>query len=138
MLKGLAKKYLPLAGAALGNMVVPGLGGLAGSQLSSAAGRAFGLELEGLSPEDQEFEVNRRYVRTAEEAVKQAMNAPSTLPPQDIAKQALIKAAQIHAPGLMTGAQSGVQSGYSQAPRHYRSHSGRWIRRGRTIILLGV
>jgi hypothetical protein len=29
----------------------------------SAGGRMFGLELEGLSPEDQEFEVARRVVK---------------------------------------------------------------------------
>ncbi len=36
-----------------------------GSKLATAAGNLFGLELEGMSPEDQEFEVARRFVRFA-------------------------------------------------------------------------
>lgn len=56
-LKGVAKKALPIAGAALGNMIVPGVGGAIGGKLASAAGSMFGLELEGLSQEDREFEV---------------------------------------------------------------------------------
>ena len=48
MLKSVAKKALPIAGAALGNMIVPGLGGMVGGKLASAAGNAFGLELENV------------------------------------------------------------------------------------------
>jgi len=68
LLKGAAKQVLPtLAGAAV---TLVG-GGMIGSELGSAAGDAFGLELEGLSPEDGEYEVARRFVRIAGEA-KQA------------------------------------------------------------------
>jgi hypothetical protein len=137
MLKGLAKKYLPIAGAALGNMFVPGLGGMVGGKLASAAGRAFGLELEGLSPEDQEFEVNRRYVRTATEAAKQASAAPISAPPEAVAKQALTVAAQKHAPGLVAGTPPGAAA--SMVADHRRGRrSGRWLRRGRMIILFGA
>src|SRR5262249_27179855 len=63
-LKSVARGALPAAGAALGS-VVPGVGTAIGGTLASTAGRALGLELEGLSPEDREFEVARRFVRLA-------------------------------------------------------------------------
>ncbi len=138
MLKGLAKRYLPIAASALGNLAVPGLGGLAGGQLASAAGRAFGLELEGLSPEDQEFEVARRYVRTATEAAQRAASAPTTAPPQVAAQRALVAAAQKHAPGLVSSAYSASGMPSPRMAGGPRARSGRWLRRGRTIILFGI
>src|SRR5215208_2459700 len=56
MVKGLAKQILPVAGAALGNLALPGIGGMVGGQAASALTSALGLELEGMSPEDREFE----------------------------------------------------------------------------------
>lgn len=152
MLKGVAKTVLPMAGAALGNFVVPGLGGMVGGKLASMAGQAFGLELEGLSPEDREFEVNRRFVRLASDAAQQAALMPPTANPQAVAQQALRIAAQKHAPGLVAGgAQSpmaaqqgpGQQLPMQQAPggqmgTQTRPRSGRWIRRGRTLIVFGL
>ena len=55
-LKGVIKTALPLAGTALGTMAGGPLGASIGSGLASTAGRAFGLELEGLSHEDQELD----------------------------------------------------------------------------------
>jgi uncharacterized protein (DUF697 family) len=115
VLKKVAKKALPvvggLAGTALGT-VVPGLGnaigGVAGTALGNMASNLFELELEGLSPEDQEYEVARRYVRFASEAVKQAAKAPQSAPPDQVAKAAVIAAARKHAPGLLSS--SGVST----------------------------
>jgi len=137
MLKGAAKNLLPMAGAALGNMVVPGLGGMVGGQLASVAGRAFGLELEGLSPEDQEFELNRAFVKTAAEAAKQASLAPVAAPPNVAAQQAMVAAAHKHAPGLVAGTPPGATAAMT-ANRSRRRRMGRWERRGNTIILHGV
>jgi hypothetical protein len=132
MLKGVARRALPAVSGAI-DSVLPGAGGLAGSAITSAAGNLFGLELEGMSPEDQEFEVARRYVRLAGEAVKQAASAPAGASPQAVAKQAVTAAAQQHAPGLANGAggASGRQAGG-------RARSGRWVRRGGVIILMGI
>jgi uncharacterized protein (DUF697 family) len=130
MLKGIAKKALPIAGSALGS-VVPGFGTVIGGALGSTAANLFELELEGLSAEDQEFEVARRYVRLAGEAAQQAAQAPQGVPPQEAAKAALITAAQQHAPGLVRQAPPSAATGR-------RARSGRWIREGRTIILLGA
>src|SRR5262244_3075170 len=57
ILKGAAKQALPIVGGALGGYVGGPTGAKVGSQLASAASKFFGLELEGLSAEDQEFEV---------------------------------------------------------------------------------
>jgi hypothetical protein len=71
-----------------------------GGKFGTLAADAFGLELEGMSPEDQEFEVARRFVRLAGDATREAMEAPKMLPPKTVAKQAIKKASVQHAPGL--------------------------------------
>jgi len=127
-LRGVARQYLPVAGAALGNVLVPGLGGVVGGKLASAAGRAFGLEVEGLSAEDQEFQVARRYVRLAGDAARRAALASATgASPQAVVQQALTMAARRHAPGLV---------GRGIAGR--RGVSGTWRRQGRVVVLYGV
>src|SRR6266516_1538808 len=50
---------------AVGSTIGPGRGGAIGSQLAQQAGALLGLELEGLSPQDQEFEAARQFVRFA-------------------------------------------------------------------------
>lgn len=134
LLKGVAKKALPIAGSALGNLVVPGAGGAIGGQLASAAGRIFGLELEGMSPEDQEFEVARRFVRFAGQATQNATQAPPNTPPAAIAQSAIAAAAQQHAPGLLR--RGGVNGKVGSSKNG--SQSGRWVRSGRKIILYGA
>jgi len=141
LLKGVAKKALPMVGGALGNLVLPGVGGAIGSQLASAAGSMFGLELEGLSPEDREFEVARRLVRLGGEAVRQAAITGGSMPPQAAAQKALIAAARQHAPGLANEFSYG--GGYGSRSYGYgrmggSRQSGRWIRRGNRIVLLGI
>ncbi|QJR38169.1 hypothetical protein HKW67_09330 [Gemmatimonas groenlandica] len=143
-LKKVAKTALPMAGAALGNLIVPGIGGVIGGKLASAAGSAFGLELEGLSHEDQEFEVARRYVRLAGAATQGAVAAPQNASPQRAVQAALSQAARMHAPGLaaqMSGrapsvigtAGNGASVGHGARPQR-----GTWYRRGRRIILTGI
>jgi hypothetical protein len=188
VLKQVAKKALPVAGGALGTFVGGPLGGMVGSKLASMAGDAFGLEHEGLSAEDRDFETARRYVRFAGEAAKRAAYARPDLDPRAVAKAALIEAAKLHAPGLLSARRfdAAVAAGaraqarrdaalfgdrpgfgaatypsapsipgafwpsapgvYSTAPTcpscgtasgpHRRT--GKWIRRGRHIVLLGV
>ncbi len=129
VLKRVARRVLPIAGAAIGTYFGGPAGGAIGSRLAPIAGRLFGLELEGLSPEDQELEVARRFVRLAGTAAKKVLVSPSTASPSSVAKTALTQAAKRHAPGLVGGGKSTTGS---------TGRSGRWIRRGRKIILLGV
>jgi len=131
-LKGIAKHALPTIGGLVGNLVLPGLGGIAGSKLVSTAGKALGLELEGLSYEDQEFEVAKGLVRLAGAAAGNAALAAPSTPPRQVAQTALAAAAKAHAPGLLSGGQPGTE----QNCRHQAS--GRWYRRGNTIVLEGA
>jgi hypothetical protein len=135
LLKGAAKMALPM----VGNLVAPGIGGVVGAKV----GDMFGLELEGLSLEDQEFEAARGFVRFAGEAAKNAAEAPPNAPPQQAAKTAVVDAAAKLAPGLLS-APSGPTNGQAGAGRgaqvrdHRRPRSGRWVRQGRQITVIGV
>jgi hypothetical protein len=153
ILKGVAKTALPMVGGALGSFVAPGIGTAIGSKLGSAAGGLFGLELEGLSPQDQEYEVARRFVRLARSAAQRAQQLQSLLPPDSAARKAVMDAARKHAPGLLQAlggigsALGGFNFEAAAVPQPVMSpqnggggggRTGRWIRRGRKIILIGV
>lgn len=100
-LKSAAKIALPAAGAALGNLVLPGVGGALGSKLASTAGSMFGLEFEGLSPQDREFEAAKRVVRFSATAGNRLARTPTTVPPRTAVKAATVAAAKQHIPGLL-------------------------------------
>jgi hypothetical protein len=137
VLKGLAKKALPFVGGALGSFIpIPGVGTAVGSALGSAVGNALEAEFEGMDPEDQEFEMAKRFVRVAGAAVKQAASAQADGDPQAAVKSAVIAAARRHVPSLGNAMRNG--SGSSGGAGAGRRRSGRWIRRGRKILLIGV
>jgi hypothetical protein len=132
VLKSAAKQALPQLGRAVGDVVSPGRGGAIGQRAGQwAAGRLeLGLQTEGLSAEDEEYEVARAFVRFANETARRAAQAPPTVPPQVAAQRAAVAAAQRHLPGLV-GAQ-----GAQGAAGGSRGSEGRWIRRGNRIIVL--
>jgi hypothetical protein len=130
VLKTVASKALPIAGAALGNLVLPGVGGMIGSKLASAGGKMFGLELEGMSPQDQEFEVARRFVRLSGAAARQAARMPIYGSPVDLAKDAVLGAAQIYAPGLVRGGGHGGYGGRYGGRGSSRRSARRFRQRG--------
>jgi hypothetical protein len=94
-------RVLPLRGGAGGG--VPGLaaGHGAGGDLAQQAASLLGLELEGLSPPEQEFETARQVVRLAGNAYRHAAWAPQNVPPRAAARMAAARAAQRYAPGLL-------------------------------------
>jgi hypothetical protein len=124
-LKGVARKALPVAGAAIGNAILPGAGGAIGGRLASAAGSVFGLELEGLSQEDGEFEVAKQFVRLAADAANTAASAPPGADAREVANHAVSSAVQKFAPGAAASAGGGASN-------------GRWVRKGRTLIVYGI
>ena len=69
--------------------------------LLSNAARIFGLELEGLSPEDKEFEVGRHFIRFADDVIANASAAPPGRDPASQVQAAMLQAARRHAPGLL-------------------------------------
>lgn len=128
ILKNTARQALPMVGSALGGSLGGATGARLGGQLGAGAARLFGLETEGLSHEDEAFEVAKQYVRFAADAVKHAATAAGT-DPRAIAQTAATLAAQRHAPGLLAG---------SGTVLPVRARQGRWVRRGNQIILFGV
>jgi hypothetical protein len=136
VLKGAAKQVLPTLGLSVGRYLGGDEGAKLGGQAASAAGRAFGLELEGLSNEDREFEVARRYVNFAGEAVRKLPADGAAANPILAARAAALAAAQTHAPGL---SQAPATPGPAAvAPAHGGGATGRWVQHGSKIILYGV
>jgi uncharacterized protein (DUF697 family) len=131
ILKGAARQALPIVGGAIGSAIGGPAGGAIGTRLAPMAGRLFGLELEGLSPEDQEFEVARRFVRFSGGAVKRAALAPPSTNPQALAKSAVMASAKLHAPGLIRKVTMLPTKAGAKLVR-----TGRWFRRGRNIIII--
>ena len=138
-LKNTVKRALPGVGRAVGDWVAPGRGGDIGSRVGNAAADLFGLELEGLSSEDREFEVARSFVRFADAACRNAASAPPNAPPQAVAQAALTAAARQHAPGLLQAAQPATPSGgQGSGNGNGQPRSGRWVRQGRVIVIEGL
>ncbi len=133
ILKNVARQALPLAGQAVGNWVAPGVGGQIGGQLASGVGSMFGLELEGLSNEDRDFEVAKQFVRLAADAAQAAAHAPPGSSPAQVAQQAVAQAAQKYAPGLLEQAGGGTGTSGSSG-----KNQGRWVRKGNKLVIYGV
>jgi hypothetical protein len=129
LLKGAAKKALPLAGTALGGYFGGPLGAQIGGGLANAASDALGLEAEAMAGEDREFEGAQTFVKLAGDAVKSALAAPPGANPAAAAREAVTAAVQKHAPALLMGGAG--PTGGQQAGR-----VGRWVRHGRNIIIL--
>lgn len=121
---------LPLGPAPLAGPVIAALGRGGASALRRCAAQVFGLELEGLSPEDKEFELARHFVCFADRAARAALQAGaqlgSVVAPQlreravAVAQAALTQAARRYAPGLLT---------------HCARASGQWRRQGGRITV---
>jgi len=132
LLKTAAKTALPLAGSAIGNAIAPGIGGAIGGKLGSAASSMFGLELEGLSPEDRQFEVAKQFVRFGGDATKQALAlADQGKPPAAAASSAVSQAADRYLPGLAQQ-KGAATNGHSRAKF---PHRGSWERHGNKLVI---
>jgi len=125
VLKSAAKQALPQLGGALGGLVSPSVGALGSKAGQWLSGKfELGLETEGLSAEDREYETARSFVRFANETAQRAAQAGRGVPPQVAAQQAAIAAAQRHLPGLLR-----------QPPAGAQRSEGRWVRRGNRIVI---
>lgn len=131
MLKGVAKKALPVAGTALGAYFGGPLGAKIGGGLASMAGSALGLEAESMQQEDREFEGARQFVRMAGDIVNRT--ASSGGDPRSSAQAATLAAAKQFAPGLLGGAAAPAAGGAATG-----AQSGRWVRQGNAVILHGM
>ena len=141
ILKDAARQALPVVGSGIGSAIGGDRGGQIGSQLATTAGQIFGLELEGLSQEDQEYETARRYVRLASTAAANAARMPSTVNPMTAARSAFSMAARRHAPGLLRRRRRGPAFGGGSVDAadfggDLEPRQGRWVRRGRNVIII--
>lgn len=132
ILRQAAKKALPVVGSAIGGYFGGSSGANFGRNMASGAGRFFGLELEGLSQEDQEFEMARQFVRFGGACARRAAQTPVSVNPVNTARQAAAVAAQHYLPGL---AQQPAAFGPAAA---MSGQSGRWYRRGNKIVIVGA
>ncbi len=96
-LKAVARSALPMVATAIGGPV----GGLVASGAVDTAMKAFGLELEGLSQEDQELEIARRYVKLANGTIRRALLQPLSQNPRNQVLPAVRWAMRRYAPGLL-------------------------------------
>ncbi len=132
LLKGFAKKALPVAGTALGGFFGGPLGAKIGGGLGRVATNLFELELEGLSHEDREFEVARQFVRLGAAAARTASRMPR-MPPRAAARRAFLAAARSYAPGLLRrgGVHPSARHRHAAGCRTCRAMRGRGLQ-GRT------
>lgn len=135
LLKRLAKKALPGIGAVLGS-AIPIVGPLVGRAVGKAASKAIHPEHEGLGPDDLDFETAKAVIRTASDAADNAERIPPEVPSDQAANAAVVKAARKHAPRLVR--HKGASPVASSSPPAGIVRSGRWVRRGRKIVLLGI
>ena len=135
ILKGVAKKLLPIAAGAAGTFFGGPAGAAIGSKIGSAVGNALEAEFEG-SPEDREFEAAKTFVQVAGSAAQQAANASPSIPPIQAAKSAVINASK-ESVKRMRRRRNGA-SNYSGTSYGAGRRTGRWVRRGNRIILFGV
>lgn len=98
-LRGALKRILPIVGDSSRAVLLKRVSSDAAR--SGAAAASFGLELEGLSPEDQEFELARRFVRLTRSAGLRAPRFARRMPPRIAVRRTLVAAARRHAPGLL-------------------------------------
>lgn len=136
VLKGVAKKALPMAGTAIGSYFGGPLGAKIGAGVANAASSALGLESE-MTGEDRELEGAKQFVRIAGQTAATAAAAPPGANPRAVAQQAALTAAMQHAPGLLSG-NAAAASGSPQNGADGGGRSGRWLRRGNKIVLYGA
>ena len=131
MLKSAAKQALPQLGQLAGDALRPGgqavpSGRKAGEWLGNRL--ETGLQTEGLSAEDREYQTAQAFVRFANETAQEAAAAAGSAPPRAVAQQAAIAAAQ-RPPGLL------------RCPARWLPASaaeGRWVRRVDDIVVIGA
>lgn len=132
MLKTVAKTALPFVGGALGSFIpIPGVGTALGSALGGALSQALEAELADLSPDERELEMARRFVRMAGAAAHRLALVPHDAQELEVVESAVLDAARKQAPAL-------VRTAGLHAALGTRARTGRWLRRGNRILVLGA
>jgi hypothetical protein len=93
-LRRTAERTLPTLTTALGDPLGPPTG--VGSSAAETAARVYGLELEGMSAEDRDYEIARQFLRFAQAVAVRAARAPAASVDASVAD-----ASRELAPGLL-------------------------------------
>jgi hypothetical protein len=146
------KKAVPIGARAAGQFFGGAKGGDLAANLAAKAGPLFGLEVEGMSGEDAELVVARRFVKLADEAARQLPRGPrANANPRRAAAYAMTRSAKRHAPGLLRRRRQRPRP-RPRRPNRYRgggavtgggvpffASSGRWVRdENGDIVLLNL
>jgi hypothetical protein len=123
VLRKTAGRTLPTLTTALGDE----MGSAAGPTAETAA-RVYGMELEGMSAEDRDYEIARQFVRFAQAAAGRAARTPAPAPAAAAVDAAVAAAGREFAPGLLPS-----ESTFPAGPQ-----TGPWVRRGNSVVLIGV
>lgn len=131
-LRSIAKVALPIVGKVAGSFIpIPGVGTAIGGAIGSAVSNALELEFSGVSGEEADLEMARRFVQMAATAAQQAAMASPEQDAEVVANEAIVTAARTHLPHfrIRKAERSGMLGARQQ---------GRWIRRGNNIVVLGA
>lgn len=133
-LRSVAKTALPGVASALGNFVVPGLGGVIGGKLGGLVASRLELQEEfGEGEVDQE--IARRLIRVARQAAQAVVRDPRVRThAREVVRSAINAAVGSQFPNV------NVVAPLAQPTQAValRGPGGRWYRRGNRIILVGV
>jgi hypothetical protein len=145
-LKTAARTYGPGVLGGIAERYAPGTGKQVSAGAKLLADRWLREELEGLSGEDREFEIARRYVRFAIEALHRALRVPARVPAPVAARIVVSDAARSHVPGLVPHVPAllaatpgaGPSNGGPRGAGRFEggpSSTGRWVRQGSSVVI---
>lgn len=135
VLKAVAKRALPYVGGALGSLIpIPGVGTALGRAVGTVVSQALEMEFEGMAPQQQEFEMARRFVRLAGTAAQLAGQGDGS--PQSV-RTAVLVATRRHVPALTRPPTAGAPVRHGAHAAMPSGATGRWRRRGNRIVLSG-
>ena len=120
-LKTLAKVALPIVGKVAGSFIpIPGVGTAIGGAIGTAVSNALELEFSGVSAEEAEMDMARRFVQLAATAAQRAALSSPDIDAETVVNEAIVVAARKHLPHfrLRKSERSGMPG---------TRHQGQWI-----------
>jgi hypothetical protein len=142
VLRPFVKTVLPIAATAAGTFFGGPAGGAIAGKLGSLVSQALEADTARLSPQEREVEKSRQFVRLAGTAARAAALAPSGANPVAVAQRVLATTAQQKLTLGTSGASPAVSRSRCRCGRSgnctcgQSGQSGRWIQRGRRIVLM--
>lgn len=134
VLKKVAKFALPMAGRVVGGFFGGPVGAKIGGNIGQFTTRAFGLELEGLSAEDQEFELSKALVRFSGSAARNVQtDSKAFVQPQNAVRKGVVTAAKRFMPGLLNPMPGAYRSNADKGVynhRDYEVNTNQWGQQG--------